>query len=191
MNQMPIEVIILIFRCLKFQDGLRLSKTGKYLHNIFDECLIHNATDECHQTWIRSIRQCKLLAITKFIRYHSIDPAFNDNFAIKHVCFYGLAEILKLLLSDSRVDPTVDDNYPFRIACQLGHVAIVKLLLEIASVDPCADHNYAIISAFNSGSFEICSIIFRDHRFDRANLQESAIHVGDDVKLLLEKMDAE
>jgi hypothetical protein len=91
-----------------------------------------------------------------------------------------------MLLFDSRVDPTVDDNYPFRIACQCGHVAIVKLLLEIAYVDPCADHNYAIISAFNTGSFEVCSIILRDHRFDRATLEESAIHVGDDdVKLLV------
>ena len=58
-----------------------------------------------------------------------VDPAANENEAIRWASRYGHTETVRLLLADPRVDPTVNDNNPIRWASENGHTDVVRLLL--------------------------------------------------------------
>lgn len=62
-----------------------------------------------------------------------VDPAANDNYAIRHAVVENNLPSLKLLLADNRVDPTSHGNYVFRHAVMQGYLGIVKLLLATPS----------------------------------------------------------
>src|SRR5690349_9739066 len=74
------------------------------------------------------------------------------NSAIRLASRYGHLEIVKLLMSDSRVDPSAENNEglcyhlnlinsAIRLASRYGHLEIVKLLLSDNRVDPSANSN--------------------------------------------------
>jgi hypothetical protein len=57
-----------------------------------------------------------------------VDPAANENWAIKWAARYGHTEVVRLLLSDERVDPIAQENDAIKQAAENGHDEIVKLL---------------------------------------------------------------
>ena len=71
----------------------------------------------------------------ELLKTSKLDPSFDDNRAIKWACKGGHVEILKHLLSDSRVDPCVSTSYSNQnelllIASYHGHKEVIKLLLN-------------------------------------------------------------
>ena len=79
--------------------------------------------------------------------------------AIGYASRNGYLEIVKPLLSDSRVDPSDDNNYAIRWASENGHLEIVELLLSDLRVDPSDDDNYAIKEASNNGYVKIVNLL--------------------------------
>lgn len=63
-----------------------------------------------------------------------VDPAFNNNYAIRWASANGHSKVVKLLLADSRVNPAVWDNWPIRLASEKGHLEVVNVLLEHPAV---------------------------------------------------------
>lgn len=58
-----------------------------------------------------------------------IDPALNDNEAIKLAAGNDNVEILKMLLKDPRVDPTANDNEALRIKRQYNRHENLEMML--------------------------------------------------------------
>src|SRR3984885_7268658 len=84
-----------------------------------------------------------------------VDPAVDDNEAIKLASRNRRDEVVKLLLSDKRVNPAADNNYAIREASKNGHAEVVKLLLNSDKVDPAACDDYAIGLASEKGHAEV------------------------------------
>ncbi|KAJ3324969.1 hypothetical protein HDV06_005557 [Boothiomyces sp. JEL0866] len=59
-----------------------------------------------------------------------VDPASNDNVAIRRASENGHFKLVQLLLKDDRVNPYACRSYPLRRAAKNGHLQVVKLLLE-------------------------------------------------------------
>ena len=61
-----------------------------------------------------------------------VNPAIQDNYAIKMAAANGHKAIVKLLLDDGRVDPNAADLYALRMAAYNGHGEIVDMLVDRA-----------------------------------------------------------
>jgi len=66
-----------------------------------------------------------------------VNPAVNDNQALKNACICGFTDIVRLLL-DLPLDRGVNNNDAFRSASEIGHTEIVRLLLGRRGVDDAA-----------------------------------------------------
>ena len=58
-----------------------------------------------------------------------VDPAANENEAIRWASRYGHTETVRLLLADPRVDPTTCNNQTTYTENRHGHTEVVRLLL--------------------------------------------------------------
>ena len=77
-----------------------------------------------------------------------VDPTAADDYAVRFASGNGHAEVVKLLLADTRVDPRADNDHAMRMASMHGHAEVVKLLLNWRGpngerVDPRAPDDWA------------------------------------------------
>jgi len=89
-----------------------ISKKNK--QNYFKEAILQNHTN----------------TIKILLKDKRVNPADDDNYAIKRASYNGHLEIVKLLLKDKRVNPADDNNYAIIWASENGHLEIVKLLKD-------------------------------------------------------------
>lgn len=68
------------------------------------------------------------LALVKLFLEKGVNPALNDNEAIKVAAREGHTKIVELLLNDIRVNPLAEDNYALRYARERNYAKIAKLL---------------------------------------------------------------
>ena len=93
----------------------------------------------------------------------NVDPAVNDNAAIRWGCSNGNIEIVKYLISLKKefpkINPAADKNLAIRWASKNGHLEIVKYLVSLKNqfpgIDPAADKNLAIRWASRNGHLEV------------------------------------
>lgn len=57
-----------------------------------------------------------------------VNPAENNNHAVKWAAYYGHAKVVERLLKDERADPTVNDNWALRMAEKHVHAEVVEVL---------------------------------------------------------------
>ena len=88
-----------------------------------------------------------------------VDPAYDNNLAIRWAASNGQVETTKLLLKDKRVDPASDGSGALRYASVRGKTDIVKLLLEDGRVDPTAYDSEAINIASRYGNKDIVELL--------------------------------
>jgi ankyrin repeat protein len=117
-----------------------------------------------------------------------IDPAVDNNFAIRWAAGQGYLEIVRLLLRDARVN-SLDEA--LRAAARKGQVNVMRLLLADTRVNPAAMHNLAITQAAESGQLEAVRVLLADKRVDPTDRNDNAFrgaaHFGhpEVVRLLL------
>ncbi len=127
----------------------------------------------------------------------SIDPAAENNLALRCACEEGHVQMVKLLLTDPRVQPTLETEKPdteeivnpLVAACQYGHINVAKLLLADSRVKPEVNSNQALRFAIVSGFAEIVELLLQDPSVDPSGdeclfyaVQEGS---ADIVKILL------
>jgi ankyrin repeat protein len=115
---------------------------------------------------IRNSNCDKFINNVKWLLDQGIDPAADDNYAIKLASSNGHTEIVRLLLDDPRVDPAASANYAIKLASANGYTEVVKLLLDDPRVDPSANDNYAIHAASLMGHTYVVKLLSGDPRFD-------------------------
>jgi len=56
----------------------------------------------------------------------TFDPSANENYAIRIASEYGHADVVNVLLADSRVNPSARDNYAIGMASLFGRTEVVN-----------------------------------------------------------------
>ena len=106
---------------------------------------------------------------------HRVDPASNDNAAIRRASALGHAEVVRALLADPRVDPAGINNGAVQWASQRGRAEVVRVLLADPRVDPAAGYNYAIRCASFGGNEAVVRALLADPRVDPGDKDNEAI----------------
>jgi ankyrin repeat protein len=106
-----------------------------------------------------------------------IDPAYDNNSAMRIVSREGHFDIAKLLIADGRVEFT---NYPYchsvlEALSFKGHFNIVELLLNETDTNPSDYNNIALTNAANYGHLKIVQLLLKDKRVNPADCQNLAI----------------
>jgi len=139
------------------------------------------------------------IEMLKFLLQDSrVDPALDDNKAIRLAAQLGHTEIVKVLLKDSRVEPAAKNNYAICKATKYGHTKVVNLLLKDPridarhsrkrSVDPTIGksydrwitsnriiyHSYPLLKAVKRNYLEIVKLLLNDYRV-KATLRDNYV----------------
>ena len=155
---LPLSDQIKFFHCRRRKFGSSLIEGKVQVKGAFFKAVVANKADV-----VEHLLKC----------YHSLDPSYDDNWAIQSASQNGHVEVVKMLLADERVDPSADDNGAIRWASEEGHVAIVKILLADGRVNP----NCAEVSIEN-GVGEVDRVILADARVDKFNFFIKAVRGG-------------
>lgn len=107
-----------------------------------------------------------------------IDPSAHDNQAIQWASRNGFAEIVDLLLYDSRVDPTANDNNSIKQAVFNNHKEVLELLLKDRRCDPSVDENLILRHACKNGFGEIVRLLLDDPSVDPSAQENFAIRIA-------------
>ncbi|KAJ3240438.1 hypothetical protein HDU78_002287 [Chytriomyces hyalinus] len=113
------------------------------------------------------------------------------NYALNRAAENGHANVVRLLLKDTRLLLEQTDNAPLKWSCENGHTLVVQLLLEDGRIDPGNRNNFNIKRAAREGHAEVVALLLADDRVDPTAEDQYAIkwsagngHV-EVVKLLL------
>ena len=96
----------------------------------------------------------------------NINPAADDNHAIRLASLNGHTEIVRLLLGNPNVNPAAYDNFAINRASYYGYTEVVRLLLSDERVDPAATNNFAIKWSSFDGYTKIVKLLLNDPRVD-------------------------
>lgn len=111
--------------------------------------------------------------VSLLLREPLIDPAFDDNYAIKKASEMGYTDIVRILLSDSRIDP--EDS--LILAIQNNHLGVVRQLLNDIRTNVKANDNQALMTAvYGYGiDYEIVRELIRSMEVDITARNNAAI----------------
>jgi len=107
-----------------------------------------------------------LLPEVEILILNGVNPAANNNDAIRSASQRGHVAVVDRLLKDKRVDPASKNNEAIRGASQNGYLEVVNRLLQDNRVDPSADKNYAVITASSRGHLAVLDSLLKDSRVD-------------------------
>ncbi len=100
----------------------------------------------------------------------NVDPAANNNHAIRSSSEKGYADVVKLLLEDQRANPAVQFSYAIWSSSENGHADVVKLLLADGRANPEANYDAAIRVSSAMGHTDVVKLLLADPRVNpRAN----------------------
>lgn len=111
--------------------------------------------------------------------------------AIWWAAMHGYINLVRFLLSHSRIDPAAYDNRAIQWAAMFGHAEVVELLLKHPRVDPSANENAALWLAARDNRIDVLNILLADGRANPAAKENNAIYQAsmagnvDIVKVLL------
>jgi hypothetical protein len=105
------------------------------LESVITENSLQNAVKSGDAALVKKMLSHELPESTR----RKIDPAAQENIAIRLAAQNGYAEVVKILLDDKRVDPADKKNFAIRAAAQNGHAEIVKTLFADERVSTSLD----------------------------------------------------
>ena len=167
------EIIRLMLLKLKIKEIDNVCHINKYFKdkvctNYFWKLFIEKNWKYPVKAFIWAIENEHLRLIKSLITYfkNQFNPNLNENWPIRFASGKGNLELVKLLLTDSRVDPSADNNTAIVIASGKGHLELVKFLLTYTGVDPSANDNMAIEMASDSGHLEVIKLLLTYPKVD-------------------------
>ncbi len=148
--------------------------------------------------FLESIVSNDIKKVGCFLNDPDIDPAAENNQALRCAAEEGHSQIVRLLLTDPRVHPMqeIENPYdnddvvdPLVLASQYGNIDVVKVLLADVRVNPAEYNNQALQNTIICGFAEIVELLLKDPRVDptKGDLLYLAVLEGDAkiVKILL------
>lgn len=114
------ECIDLLKEYLKTQQSYMLLTSSTSLKN----------PQKFHSKFLQAITNGDIVTVKRLIASQRVDPAAEDNIALKLACSQGKNEIAQLLMMFKDVDPAVEDKVCLTIAVQSGNLDLIEMLLE-------------------------------------------------------------
>jgi len=149
-------------------------EVSSYLPNsdLYSLLLVDREISKIAQTYLhptqedfrKAVSSGNVAVVRSLLRCPTIDPSFDQNFALQVACSNGYTEIVEMLLQDNRVDASTEDNYPIFCACKNKHTDVVRLLLRDPRVDPTVNRNSIIDWAAYLQQMDIIELLLRDRR---------------------------
>ena len=93
-------------------------------------------------TFFQACSRGNVIEVDHMIQSGLVNPAAQDNYAIRMASASRHLDVVNRLLQDVRVDPTSDNNWALRIAYFNNDLDIVNRLLEDPRVDPMNTKNF-------------------------------------------------
>lgn len=117
--------------------------------------------------------------VAKHLKNPYLVPYENDYSAFRFAIQEGHAEVVTLLLKDSRMNSNPDKSRElFRLACVSNQCEIVKLFLyHIRTLNPIEEINYQMLGASRS-SIEIVNILLEDDRVAKVVPEEQKFNIS-------------
>ena len=122
----------------------------------------HPAFEELRQACL----QRNAVVVARMLESGRFDRRYDYNSLIVEISKLGYAEIVELLLRDTRVIPLTFFHDAIKVASENGHAEVVALLLRDKRADPSASNNYAIRLASQNGHAEVVRMLMQDERVD-------------------------
>ena len=132
---------------VKTKEFILESLEGKSLEYKFHKSIEYN------QLWL--VKECI---------QNGINPAINNDWAIRTSALNGFTKIVKFLLKDIRVNPSVMNNSPIIFAASNGHLHTMNELFMDPRVDPSDNDNKAFIKALENEHAGIVMTLLKDIR---------------------------
>lgn len=102
--------------------------------------------------------------ITFLLQDSDIDPAMDDNRAIRFCVKANNYPLTKLLLSDPRVDPSVRDNCCLVTVVENNSIRIMEMLIKHPKIDPSFNNNCVFIHGVSHGNVSLVKELLLDKR---------------------------
>lgn len=107
----------------------------------------------------------------------NIDPAIDNNNAIKIASKKGYIDIVKNLLATNNINPAVLNNYPIRTSAENNHIDVLKILLSDSRTDVTDAHNEAFITSIRLANTDIIKLLL-SHLTEKGKLSDLLLHEG-------------
>lgn len=124
---------------------------------------------------LAAVSRADLTAVASMLQSGVADPAVQENAAIVEAAALGHANVVKLLLSDSRVNAAARDSAAIQWAARNNNAHVVQILLERPEVDVSANDNAALRWAVQNGCELVIALLLRDKRVDPGALKQEAL----------------
>jgi hypothetical protein len=134
--------------------------------------------EDPHGCFLRALERGDVEVVERLLQDKRVDPAADNNYAIRLAAENGHLAVVERLLQDKRVDPAAGDNYAIRWAAWKGHLAVVERLLQDKRVDPAADDNHAIRVAAQNGHLAVVERLLQNNRVDPSADKNRAISLA-------------
>lgn len=166
-NNLPRETLSEIFSFVPFEkaDWMNVKLTCKKWSLIADEVFDPNKCGALE----RMIDQGIESRVIEFLQNPRVNPAENDNEAIKLASANGMVNVVDHLLKNPKVDPSSDNNISVRWASIRGHLNVVNRLLKDPRVDPSDNQNSAYLLSKRAGKTEIIARLMEDPRVQKSH----------------------
>jgi len=123
-------------------------------------------TVDC-EIFIYAVIRDKIDIIRYFMNKTTINPACDNNIAIRSAVHFQFFDMIKLLLTDDRVNPTVDNNEPLSLVITKGQTKILKLLLENPHVKNIGNNIHSdLVIAIIKGYTEIIRLLLTTEKLN-------------------------
>lgn len=125
-------------------------------------------------------------AVTLLLSNSKVDPTAVGNESILSVCNpeecpYNRNQILKLLLSHTKIKADFNTNELIRVACSGGILSVVRILIQRPEVDPSVNDNEPLKLACKLGHVQIVKLLLEDQRVkDKREDKEVGVQVNKD-----------
>jgi ankyrin repeat protein len=152
--------------------------------DIVDQLLANPQTKPNETVFLAAVHLNYPAIVQRLLAY--VNPAFDDNRAIKDAATMGFGDVVKVLLSDRRVDPAAEHDQALLIATQRGNLEMMRLLLAAPSTNPAIP----LLRSAEKGPVNAVSVLVADPKTTRP-LKDLALYTAaiyrqlDIVNLLL------
>ncbi|PRP77165.1 ankyrin repeat protein [Planoprotostelium fungivorum] len=161
-NEVPEEVLELIFRSIRFGDGswCNVALTCKTWRRVAVRVFHPHNPDPNLSLW-RALKREDHSVLRRLISQPSVDPSICNNSAIIYACRKGLLEVVRKLLTHPSVDPNARNSMPLKEAARCGHTDVVRVLLMDRRTN---GHAEAARIAYNKRHTDVTELILNTKR---------------------------
>jgi hypothetical protein len=109
-----------------------------------------------------------LVVVDRLLQNKRVDPAANNNCAIRMASQKGHFAVVNRLLQDKRVDPAATNDAAIKLASENGHASVVARLMKDKRVNLTVYDNASLRISAHKCHTDVAEVLLNDPRIDAA-----------------------